>query len=172
MWGQDFPKVGVNLVLHGKWVGPNVHRGPTLNFPGKKCTSISRRGHERARILLRCRCFCGYRCEREEPLVWERKEHIGEALALVLLFLLPSGTPSAVSRLCREGLLGPRPHPDSGMVRWKVGSLESELWSRGLGRRVPDSDPGLNGTGIGIGSYCFFLLVSYAGSEIEGGEGC
>lgn len=80
--------------------------------------------------------------------------------------------PSAVSRLCREGLLGPRPHPASGMVRWKVGSLESELWSRGFGRRVPDSDPGLNGTGIGIGSYCFFLSVSYAGSEIEGGEGC
>lgn len=83
--------------------------------------------------------------------MWEWKKHIGGALTLVLLFLLPSGTPSAVSRLCREGLLGSRPHPASGMVRWKVGSLESELWSRGLGRRVPDSDPGLNGTEMGIG---------------------
>lgn len=88
--------------------------------------------------------------EREEPPVWERRKQILEALALVLLFPVPSGTPSAVSRFCREGLLGLWPHLACGMVRWKMGSPESELWSRGLGRRrrVLDSDSG--GSEVGL----------------------
>lgn len=69
--------------------------------------------------------------------MWVRWKQTGEALALVLLFSLPLGTPSAVSRLYRGGLLGHWPQLASGMVRWKVGSLESEFWVRGLGKRGP-----------------------------------
>ena len=103
-----------------------------------------------------------------------------ESLALVLLFPLTSGTPSAVSRFCREGLLGPWSHPASGMVRRKVGSLGSELWGRGLGRRGPRFPTLRHQIEWHWGGCRFFLLslnclplsVGHTGSEIEGGEGC